>query len=461
MSLSCTQDPLDPTLFSCSPPSGVASFAGAGDNAWLLISTALVQLMTPGIALFYSGMVGEGSALSTMMLCFGSMGVVSVLWALVGFSLSFAPSQANGVIGDLSLATLDLMNSGTPSPGGGQVTALTFCMFQLMFAIITSSIIAGSVAGKMKFSWFMVFTACWHLFVYCPLTHWIFYSKGWLFTYGVLDFAGGMVIHTSSGVSSFVLAFWLGWGKRQQAVVHRPHNVPHVLIGASFLWFGWVGFNAGSAMSSGYVAGLALANTQLAAAIAMLTWNIMEVAANGAAPFKGLPTAVGAATGAIVGLVGVTPGAGLVSPMWALFIGCFTSAGVFFLPRLIKRLTGVDDTLDCFAIHGIGGMIGSALTGLFANGSFSGGVNGSFYGSSIALGKQCAAISVVVLYCSIATSLIYWVLWACASALKDTLDIPLAEHADADTSQHGERAYYSKTTAVAPTAAEGSAVAAA
>lgn len=441
-----------------------------GDQAWMLTATALVQLMTPGVAFFYGGLVGEGNAVSTMMLCFGCMGVVSVLWSLIGYSIAFGPSTSTGVLGGAADATLDQLSSFTNlAYNGGTITQQLFASFQLMFAIITTAIIAGGVVGKIKWLYFLLFVAIWHLTVYCVLAHWIFYYDGWAFKYGIVDFAGGMVIHISSGVSAFVLAFWLGRGKPH--VHHKPHNVPFVLLGAALLWFGWFGFNAGSALSAGYSAGLAFLNTQLGAAGGMLTWNVMEWVLNGdkAFDFKGRPTAVGAATGAVAGLVGITPGAGLVSPMWSIFIGFYTALSVYFFPKLLKRFTGVDDVLDVFAVHGIGGMVGSALTGLFTNPFYNtnpfstthvyepdksvAGPVGSFYGNPIELGKQCAGISVAILYAIVGTTIIYWLLVLVARyVFQDTIDIPVELQSNSDVSQHGEKAYHSKTTSVASTA---------
>lgn len=303
----------------------------------------------------------------------------------------------------------------------------------------------------------MIFTAIWHLLIYCPLAHWIFYNEGWLFTYGLLDFAGGMVIHVSSGVSAYVLAYLIGG----HHVTHKAHNKVLVLIGAALLWFGWFGFNAGSAVSSGYTAGLALTNTQFGAAMAMFTWNILETVFDGEKGFgSGYPTAIGCATGAVVGLVGITPSAGLVSPMWALFIGFFTALSVFFVPRVLKRFLGINDTLDCFAVHGVGGMVGAALTGLFADPRYSNGyvttagiaAQGSFFGVPKQLGIQCAGISVTILMSAVSTAVIYFTLAALAKLLNTSMLIPAG--LSPDVSQHGQKAYDAQSVTVRTTAAE-------
>ena len=407
-----------------------------------------------------------------MMMCFGTGAVVSFLWGIVTFSITFGPSPStDDILGWGDYATVDNIGPLTnPHPAAPTITLHTYSMYQLMFAIITVAIICGAVVGKMKWTYWMAFAALWHVGVYCPLAHWIFLPSGWLNRYGLLDFAGGMVIHVSSGVSAFVLAWLLGGKVPTQA--HVPHNVPFVLLGAALLWFGWFGFNAGSALSSGYVAGLAFTTTQYSAAAACFTWNLMEIAFAGDKFGMGRPTAVGSATGIVAGLVGVTPGAGLVSPMWGLFIGVFTSASCFFMPKLMKRLTGVDDVLDCFALHGIGGMVGTALTGLFANTAFSGLLpisgafknheatyKGSFYGSAVQLGIQCAGISVTILYSVVCTVLIYGVLWAVAKVLGDTVYIPEDQRHTADVSQHGESAYFTGSLRKAPMAVRTPAVA--
>jgi Amt family ammonium transporter len=251
----------------------------------------------------------------------------------------------------------------------------------------------------------------------------------------VLDFAGGMVIHVSSGVSSYVLAYLIGG----PVVTHRAHNKVLVLLGAALLWFGWFGFNAGSAVSAGYQAGLALTNTQLATGAAMLIWNLMEVVFDGETLGQGFPTAIGTATAIVAGLVGITPSAGLVAPMWAIFIGSFTAASVFFAPRLLKKYLGVNDVLDCFAVHGVGGMVGAALTGLFANPTYSNiAAVGSFYRNAVQLGIQCAGITVTIVYSAIGTALIYGFLYLIARGLGQTLSVPSGMAPD--VSQHGEKA---------------------
>lgn len=409
--------------------------------------------MTPGLAFFYGGLVGEGAAISTMMMSFASMGIVTVLWALVGFSIAFAPNLGPGIVGDVSYAPMNKIGPYTaPFPLAPTITLFTYSMFQLMFAVITSAIISGSIVGKMKFNYFCLFTALWHLAIWCPLAHWVFSPYGWLFQYGAIDFAGGLVIHVSSGVSALVLTLWLGGRPPKEAP--PPHNIPFVLLGTAMLWFGWFGFNAGSAVSAGYLSSLAFTNTQLAAACAMVTWNVLEILVSHRGIGRGRATAVGAASGALCGLVGVTPACGFVDPMWALFIGFFTSLGVYFVPSFMRRL-GADDRLDGFAFHGVGGAIGSALTGLFANANYSAqdpvnqlgfgpapaGYYGSFYGNAVLLGKQCAGISVTILFAAVGTSVIFWIVWAVGWVFGETVHIAPHKQDNVDEKLHRSVAY--------------------
>ncbi len=335
-------------------------------------------------------------------------------------------------------------SSGAAIPS--TITEHAYAMFQLMFAIITPALISGAVVGKIRFNWWLAFVALWHIFVYTPLAHWLFYYDGWLFTYGAIDFAGGMVVHTSSGISGLVLTWWLGKGKHTASShpVLKPHSVPFVLLGAALLWFGWFGFNAGSALGGTAVAARALTNTQHGAAMGMLTWGVMELVFDGDKWFGGRPTAVGAAMGAVVGLVGVTPACGYVSSMWALFIGFFTVVCCYFAPRFVKARLGIDDRLDAFGCHGVGGIVGSILTGLFASVEYGGSaVNGGFYGDGgVLLGKQIVAILVTVALSVIVTSIIFWVLHFTARALNTDIRIPDDLQHEVDASQHGEKAYF-------------------
>jgi Amt family ammonium transporter len=417
----------------------MSSIAGvdSGDVAWQMCATTLVMFMTPGLAFFYGGFVSEKAIVNTMMLSFGTMAVVSVLWALVGYSLAFAPSISSGAVGDLSLALLafpDQLRVGTT------VNEHVYMLFQCMFAVITPAVISGAVVTRMKYAWFMGFSALWHVFVYCPLAHWVWAPSGWLFKLGLLDFAGGTVVESASGVSAFVLAFWLGASPKRHTV--NPHNVPYILLGAAILWFGWFGFNAGGGVASTAYGGRLMANTHMAASMAMLTWGVLEWAFPPDAPFfSGRPTSIGAACGAVVGLVAITPACGYVSIAWGMFIAFFAAICVFFVQRNIKWL-GVDDRLDVFSFHGVAGMVGTSLTGLFATTTADSPANGAFYGSR---GKQfavqLAGVATTILLCVVGTTIIYHFLDQLAKALGQDMRIAHSVE-DIDASQHGESAYF-------------------
>ena len=475
-------------------------------------------------------------------------------------------------------------NTPGATPTYFNVTEHAYSMFQLMFAIVTVAIISGGVVGRIKYAWFMAFAAIWHLCIYCPLAHWIFFYDGWLFTFGVLDFAGGLVVHLASGASALTLAYWLGNSKRAR---HDPHSVPYVLLGAALLWFGCelpsslllvvvvvvvvvsrkrarpsaraperrappllllptrrpppapnpppspncrqslsspagFGFNAGSSIGAGSNAGARVfVNTQLATAMAMMTWGLMEMVFGGDTLFTGRASAVGAATGAVVGLVAITPACGYVTQMWSLFIGFITVVVCYFAPRFV-RLLGIDDRLDCFAYHGVGGTMGALLTGLFATADWAppnvriqvegtgvreGGplrrrthartrradartrapalvlavaqrpraphapplpppapqqvVNGGFYGNGKQFGIQIAGVLVTLAMSIIGTTIIFWVLQVAAWALKTDMRIPDAHAGELDVSQHGEKAYYRATRSMASEAPAAAAAAAA
>lgn len=297
----------------------------SGDTSWTMIASTLVMLMTPALGLFYGGFVSEKAIVNTMMLSFGTMAVVSVLWALVGYSLAFAPSLPSGVVGDMSLA---LLNFPDQVRAGTTINEHVFCLFQCMFAVITPAVISGAVVTRMKYSWFLAFAAMWSIFVYCPLAHWVWAPSGWLFQLGLLDFAGGTVVETASGVSAFVLAFWLGPSSKKHTV--NPHNIPYILLGAAILWFGWFGFNAGGGTSSTAYGGRLMLNTHMAASVAMGAWSTLEWALPLNAPFfSGRPTAIGAACGAVVGLVAITPACGYVTIGYGMIIAIVATLHVF------------------------------------------------------------------------------------------------------------------------------------
>jgi Amt family ammonium transporter len=328
--------------------------ADSGDTAWMLISTALVLVMLPGLALFYAGMVRSKNVLSTTMHTFAAMAIIGVQWVVIGYTLSFG--GAGPFIG--SLKHLFLGGIG-PESLTGTIPTYVFVMFQGMFAIITPALISGAIAERMKFSTYCVFILSWSLLVYDPLAHWVWGEGGWLLEMGALDFAGGTVVHLSSGISALVLCLFLGKRKGFPHERMAPHNLPMTLLGAGLLWFGWFGFNAGSALSAGGGAALAFTTTQTAAAAAALSWMLLEWI------LAGKPSALGVASGIVAGLVTITPAAGFVTPGWAIVMGLLGGA-VCYGGVMLKHKLGYDDSLDVLGIHGIGGAFGALATGVFA-----------------------------------------------------------------------------------------------
>jgi ammonium transporter, Amt family len=334
-----------------------------GDTAWVIAASALVLMMTlPGLALFYGGLVRSKNVLNIFMQCFLTAGVVGVLWVLVGYSLAFGTGGA--FIGDLSklgLASISpdatIANFATPPR---QIPELIFVMFQAMFAIITPALILGAVAERMKFSAYVVFTSVWLLLVYCPIAHMVWASEGWIFKASAIDFAGGLVVHMSSGFSALVLALWLGKRRGLNKEPMAPHNLPLCLIGAGLLWAGWFGFNAGSALSASGLAALAFTNTGTAASMAVVTWAAIEWL------HRGKPTALGAGTAAVAGLVAITPACGAVSPLGSIMVGLGVSVVCYGAVTFLKPLFGYDDSLDAFGVHGLGGAWGALASGIFA-----------------------------------------------------------------------------------------------
>lgn len=333
-----------------------------GDTAFVLICAALVLLMTPALAFFYGGLSRSKSVLNTMMMSVAAMGVVTLVWVMAGFSIAFGDEPMGAYVGSLNNVMLNGMDMNTlylTFEAGHGIPKYLFVMFQATFAIIAVALISGALVDRMKFSAYLVFIALWSLVVYSPIAHWVWDAKGWLFQLGALDFAGGTVVHINAGISALVAAAVLGPrlpSTRQKAI---PHNIPFVMLGAGLLWFGWFGFNAGSALGANGTAGLAILTTQIGTAAAMMTWLIWEKISHHAM------SAVGAATGAVVGLVAITPAAGLVSPAYAILIGVLGASGSFLAVQN-KKMFRVDDVLDVFACHGVAGIIGAIATGAFA-----------------------------------------------------------------------------------------------
>ena len=368
-----------------------------GDTAFMLVATAMVMLMTPGLALFYGGMVRSKNVLATIMQSFICLGIVSILWVAFGYSMAFGP-DVKGVIGDLSWAGLAGVGT-TPGPYAATIPHLLFCAFQLMFAIITPALITGAFAERMKFTAFLVFTVLWTTLVYFPICHWV-WGGGWIGAHGGLDFAGGTVIHINSGAAALVAAIMLGkrqgWGREP----FHPHNLGMTLLGAGILWFGWFGFNAGSALSAGEIATVAFFTTQVASGAAALSWIIMEWLT------QGKPTTLGAASGAIAGLVAITPASGFVSPVSGIIIGLVAGALCYFAV-LQKSKMGYDDALDVVGVHGVGGFWGALATGIFASTAVNpGGKDGLLAGNPALLGIQAMDAVTIIIYSLVATYII-------------------------------------------------------
>ncbi len=360
-----------------------------GDTAFMLIATALVMLMTPGMALFYGGLVRSKNVLATIMQSFICLGVISMIWVVYGYSMSFGP-DVGGFVGNLDWAFLHGVGL-KPGPYASTIPDLLFCAFQLMFAIITPALITGTFAERMKFSAFLLFTVLWATFVYFPICHWV-WGGGWLGKLGALDFAGGTVIHINSGVAALAAAIVIGKRKGWGHEAFHPHNLTMTILGAGLLWFGWFGFNAGSALSAGETAVLAFFTTQVATGAAALSWIVAEWI------LQKKPTTLGAASGALAGLVAITPAAGFVTPMSAIIIGLV--AGVLcYMAVLMKSRLGYDDALDVVGVHGVGGVWGALATGLFATVAVNpAGANGLFYGNPGQFLIQAIGVGAAIAY---------------------------------------------------------------
>ncbi len=400
-----------------------------GDTAWILISTALVMLMTPGLALFYGGMVRKKNVLGTIMQSFICLGVVTIIWVLYGYSLAFGTDIA-GFIGGFDY--IGLKNVGlTPNPDlAPTIPHQLFMAFQLMFAVITPALITGAFAERFKFKTFLVFIIVWVTFVYLPLAHWV-WGGGWIGELGALDFAGGLVVHISSGVAALAAAIIIGKRKRISGHSITPHNLVITLIGASLLWFGWFGFNGGSALAADSIAVSAFVVTHIASASAAVAWMIIEWI------HRFRPTVLGVATGAVAGLVAITPAAGFVSPLAAIIIGI--GAGIFcYIAVSLKNKFNLDDSLDVVGVHGIGGTWGAIATGLFASVAVNaGGANGLFLGNPELLGTQLISVIAAWVYVFVITLIILKILDTFMGLRVADQD----ETTGLDISQHGERGY--------------------
>lgn len=404
----------------------------SGDTGFMMIATAFVFFMTPGLAFFYGGLVRRKNVLNTMLSSFFIMGLASLMWVLVGYSLSFS-GNCGGVIGNLkNFCMADV--GWKPGAYADGIPALLFAAFQMMFAIITPALITGSVAGRMRFKALFAFIALWLLVVYFPMAHMV-WGKGGLLgeVLGSVDFAGGNVVHISSGVSGLVLSLMLGKRRGYEKTAYRTHNIPFVLLGASILWFGWFGFNAGSALGANGLAVHAFMTTNTSAACAMLSWMAIDMIRDGK------PTVIGACTGAVLGLVAITPGAGFV-PLWsAIIIGIVVSPICYFMMSVVKKRFGYDDALDAFGCHGVGGIWGGIATGIFAQKSINGVArwDGLIYGDYHLFLAQVISIVATIAVAIVGTLI-------CASIVKLFTPLRVTEHDERmglDESQHGESAY--------------------
>ena len=394
----------------------------------MLISTALVLLMTPALAFFYGGLVRSKNTLNTMMMSFISLGFVGVLWAIVGYSVALTPG--NNWVGDMSRLFL----SGVGLEPEGAIVAITiphmlYMAFQGTFCIITAALISGAIVERMRFSAYVAFICIWSLAIYAPLAHWV-WGGGWLADMGALDYAGGTVVHINAGVAALVAAIVVGKRSDYPSSSLIPHNVPFVLLGAGLLWFGWFGFNAGSALAAGPAAGLAFVTTMLAPAATLVVWTFLDMLRSGK------PTAVGAATAIVVGLVAVTPAAGFISPMNAILLGAI-AAVPSYIGLIIRAKSSLDDSLDVVAAHGVGGTVGALLTGVFAQKSLNGLADGALFGNPYQLVVQGTAVLAAIVYSGVGTfvilKLVGLVLPLRATASEETSGL--------DITGHGEEAY--------------------
>ncbi len=393
------------------------------DTAWMLIATALVLLMTPALAFFYGGLVRSKNALNTMMMSFVSLGCVGVIWAVIGYSLAFFK-------GSPWLGSTDgLFLRGVGLEPEGSIPHLLHMCYQGTFAIITAALISGAIVERMRFSAYVLFISLWAIVVYSPIAHWV-WGGGWLATMGALDFAGGTVVHVNAGVAALVAALVIGPRRDHPSAALLPHNIPFTLLGAGVLWFGWFGFNAGSALAANGIAALAFTATFLAPAATLVVWMFLDIIRS-----KN-PTAVGCATAIVVGLVAVTPAAGYIGPMSALMLGGLAAIPSYF-GLIIRARTTLDDSLDVVAAHGVGGTVGALLTGLFAQKALNGVADGLFFGNPAQLGIQAVAVGAAIIYSAVGSFVLLKLVG---------LVIPLRAQRDEETtgmdvSQHGEEAY--------------------
>jgi Amt family ammonium transporter len=426
---------------------GVAPVINAGDTAWMIVATAFVLLMTiPGLALFYGGLVRRKNVLNVFMQCFIITAAISIEWVVCGYSLSFGSSKGflapyiggldwaflnNIKITDLSPYFISHSQIGLDGKAVGTIPHIVFIMFQCMFAVITPALIIGAFAERINFKGFFVFTILWSIFVYNPVAHWVWSTDGWLFKLGALDFAGGTVVHVNAGVAAIVTAIMLGKRRDYKRHAIPPHNITYVVMGAGLLWVGWFGFNAGSGLAADGLAGNALMVTHIAAAAAALTWALLDWF------IDKKPTIVGISTGAVAGLVAITPASGFVGVPGALIIGILVSIVCFCMVAYVKPKLGYDDSLDAFGVHGIGGMLGAILTGVLASPLIQPAYSGAIYGNYRQLLVQFVAVFATIIYSGIGT----FILFKLTEKLIGIRATDKQEAIGLDETQHGETAY--------------------
>ncbi len=406
-----------------------------GNTAWMIVATALVMLMTiPGLALFYGGLVRQKNVLNILMQCFILTAVISIEWVAFGYSLAFSPG--NGFVGGFDWAFLSGINVLDVSPfyisqEHDRIPHLLFILFQMMFAVITPALIIGAFAERIKFGGFVVFSLLWAIFIYNPICHWVWSPDGWLFQMGALDFAGGTVVHINAGIAALVTALMIGKRKYYKGHPFQPHNVPMVVMGAALLWFGWFGFNAGSGLAADGLAASAFMATHIATAAAAVAWALLDWIINKK------PTVVGIATGAVAGLVAITPAAGFVDIYGALAIGALVSVFAFIMVGIVKPKLGYDDSLDAFGVHGIGGIWGALATGLFASPAIQSAYSGAFYGNPAQFKIQLIATVATIAYTAVGTFILFK-LTDLVFGVKATEE---EETTGLDLTQHNEIAY--------------------
>jgi ammonium transporter, Amt family len=401
-----------------------------GDTAWMLASAALVMLMTPGLGLFYGGMTRRKNVLGTIMQSFVALGIITIQWVFFGYSLSFGPDIGH-IIGGLKFFALNEVGVEPNADYAATIPHQVFMIYQMMFAVITPALISGAIAERIKFSTYLVFITLWAFLIYDPIAHWVWGVGGWIRELGALDFAGGLVVHISSGVSALAAALVIGKRKGYGTELMAPHNLTMTIIGAGLLWFGWFGFNGGSALAAGGLAGSAFIATHIATGAAALSWMVVEWL------HRGKPTALGIASGAVAGLVAITPACGFVGPISAIIIGLAGGAVCYFAVSLKSKL-GYDDSLDVVGVHAVGGTLGALMTGLFASKLInSAGNDGLFFGNPGQFGTQVLSVIVAWVYSFVVS-------WIILKILDATMGLRVSEEEESeglDLSQHGETGY--------------------